>query len=186
MECEGCTAYGSSPCGTCILNKVQCEGTLAQVNRAMSSSLSENHAQQDYQMQLMLLEQQNKRRLLRARAEQDTVSSSAVQSTQEFAGSSRTPFSRDHPSTCAAQHTANWVGHRQPMIAGAPAITSLQNPARQEYNMQLMLLEQQNKARLLQARAQQHNTFSPVVQPTQGSSGTTQSTVALGPAVVPQ
>ncbi|PGH16947.1 hypothetical protein AJ80_05015 [Polytolypa hystricis UAMH7299] len=32
-----------------------------------------NHALQDYQMQLMLLEQQNKRRLLMARQEQDTI-----------------------------------------------------------------------------------------------------------------
>lgn len=34
-----------------------------------------NHALQDYQMQLMLLEQQNKRRLLMARQEQDTIGS---------------------------------------------------------------------------------------------------------------
>ena len=33
-----------------------------------------NHALQDYQMQLMLLEQQNKKRLLMARQEQDTIS----------------------------------------------------------------------------------------------------------------
>jgi hypothetical protein len=32
-----------------------------------------NHALQDYQMQLMLLEQQNKRRLLMARQEQDSI-----------------------------------------------------------------------------------------------------------------
>lgn len=32
-----------------------------------------NHALQDYQMQLMLLEQQNKKRLLMARQEQDTL-----------------------------------------------------------------------------------------------------------------
>lgn len=34
-----------------------------------------NHALQDYQMQLMLLEQQNKKRLLMARQEQDTIGS---------------------------------------------------------------------------------------------------------------
>ena len=32
-----------------------------------------NHALQDYQMQLMLLEQQNKKRLLMARQEQDNI-----------------------------------------------------------------------------------------------------------------
>lgn len=32
-----------------------------------------NHALQDYQMQLMLLEQQNKKRLMMARAEQDNI-----------------------------------------------------------------------------------------------------------------
>lgn len=36
-----------------------------------------NHALQDYQMQLMLLEQQNKRRLMMARQEQDSINASA-------------------------------------------------------------------------------------------------------------
>jgi hypothetical protein len=36
-----------------------------------------NHALQDYQMQLMLLEQQNKKRLLMARQEQDSMSFSS-------------------------------------------------------------------------------------------------------------
>lgn len=41
------------------------------------STSNGNHALQDYQMQLMLLEQQNKRRLLMARQEQDGVTSGA-------------------------------------------------------------------------------------------------------------
>ncbi len=144
----------------------------------------QNTARQDYEMQLMLLEQQNKRRLLQARAEQANASSSAVQLTQQFAGSRQPHFSRDHSSTCAAQYTTNWTGHRYPIDASAPAIASNQNPAKQTlYNDQLMLLEQQNKARLLEARARQHVTFAPVVQHTQGFSETSQSPVTLGPPV---
>ena len=42
-------------------------------SRAGNPSSEGNHALQDYQMQMMLLEQQNKRRLLMAHREQDTV-----------------------------------------------------------------------------------------------------------------
>jgi hypothetical protein len=149
--------------------------------------LYQSPTRQDYQMQLTLLEQQNKKRLLQARVEQANASSSAVQSTQEFAGSRQPYVSRDYSSTRAAQYTTNWAGHRHPMNASAPAIASNQNPAKQTlYNDQLMLLEQQNKARLLEARARQHVTFAPVVLHTQGFSETSQSPVTLAPAVVPQ
>ncbi|KAJ5632178.1 Transcriptional activator somA [Penicillium lividum] len=52
-------------------------GQLAQVRQGMAGTPNGqhgNHALQDYQMQLMLLEQQNKRRLMMARQEQDTMS----------------------------------------------------------------------------------------------------------------
>lgn len=51
-------------------------GQMAQMRPGMqnNSGQSGNHALQDYQMQLMLLEQQNKRRLMMARAEQDNIS----------------------------------------------------------------------------------------------------------------
>lgn len=39
-----------------------------------NASLESNHALQDYQMQMMLLEQQNKKRMMSARQEQDTIS----------------------------------------------------------------------------------------------------------------
>jgi len=91
----------------------------------------QNPVRQDYGMQLMLLEQQNKRRLLQARAEQANASSSAVQSTQEFAESDQPHVSRDHSSTCGVQYTTNWAGHRHPMNVGSPAIASNQNPAKQ-------------------------------------------------------
>ena len=44
---------------------------------------SGNHALQDYQMQMMLLEQQNKKRLLMARQEQDTMGQSSSQPSQQ-------------------------------------------------------------------------------------------------------
>ncbi|KAJ6018130.1 LisH dimerization motif subgroup [Penicillium sp. IBT 35674x] len=53
-------------------------GQLTQVRPGMAGTPNGqhggNHALQDYQMQLMLLEQQNKRRLMMARQEQDTMS----------------------------------------------------------------------------------------------------------------
>lgn len=53
----------------------------------VQGSTGPNHALQDYQMQLMLLEQQNKKRLLMARREQETMSSpdAPVASTNTFA-----------------------------------------------------------------------------------------------------
>ena len=44
-----------------------------------------NHALQDYQMQLMLLEQQNKKRLLMARQEQDMAHPAGVGPNGQFA-----------------------------------------------------------------------------------------------------
>ncbi|GFF95487.1 adhesion defective protein 2 [Aspergillus udagawae] len=51
-------------------------GQMAQVRAGMQTPGGQhgNHALQDYQMQLMLLEQQNKRRLMMARQEQDSMS----------------------------------------------------------------------------------------------------------------
>lgn len=46
-----------------------------------------NHALQDYQMQLMLLEQQNKKRLMMARQEQDSLGNPEFQSGEENGGS---------------------------------------------------------------------------------------------------
>lgn len=146
MECEG------SPCSTCVANQVQCEGTLARFNQDMSGFIFGNHAAQDYQMQLMILEQQNKRRLLMARTEQDNASSSAVRSIQDFTGTGQNHI------LCAAQSAPPLAWYHQPVTAGASATPHNQNPARQDYQMQLMLLEQQNKKRLLQARARGNNT----------------------------
>lgn len=48
-------------------------GTMARQAMAQGPTQSGNHALQDYQMQLMLLEQQNKRRLMMARQEQNSI-----------------------------------------------------------------------------------------------------------------
>ncbi|KAJ5935717.1 Transcriptional activator somA [Penicillium verhagenii] len=64
---------GMYPMGT----EYYANGQLAQVRPGMAGTPNGqhgNHALQDYQMQLMLLEQQNKRRLMMARQEQDTMS----------------------------------------------------------------------------------------------------------------
>jgi len=57
-----------------------------------------NHALQDYQMQLMLLEQQNKKRLLMARQEQDNISAPHPQGGPGFAPSMSPQGSRAGPS----------------------------------------------------------------------------------------
>lgn len=48
-------------------------GANGQLRPGMAPGQQGNHALQDYQMQLMLLEQQNKRRLMMARQEQDSI-----------------------------------------------------------------------------------------------------------------
>lgn len=62
-------AQGSPQMDPDFLNGMN-RGAAGQANGANSNS---NHALQDYQMQLMLLEQQNKKRLLMARQEQDNM-----------------------------------------------------------------------------------------------------------------
>jgi hypothetical protein len=64
MECKR-KAQGQTPCDLCIANNQQCESTLAFINGAPNLG-GRNHAMQDYQMQLMLLEQQRKKHLLMA------------------------------------------------------------------------------------------------------------------------
>ncbi|KAK5171883.1 uncharacterized protein LTR77_003520 [Saxophila tyrrhenica] len=145
-------------------------------------------APQDYQIQLMLLEQQNKKRLEKARQEQEH----AVTATHtEMAGAeqpvsekSTAPYNSSHPVqdhalqpmlleqqnqrrlSMARQQQAlpgansGGVAPQQPSDVtccgyhpGAPHhCHGIRTSARQDYEVQLMLLEQQNKARLLKAR----------------------------------
>lgn len=260
IECQGRSPYTSNPCGTCVANKVQCEGTLMQFHHDMLTLASGNYALQEYQGRLMLLEhqnkirllntrarqfdaskqcsagpshtgvlsgntpystiegassraeqlqiwnagvpamgpyqsmghdyslqlklldQQNRQRLLQAHGHQPNANPSAGQPIQDFTTPSPKTIPRNHLSTLAAQIAPNGAGYHQPVNAAASALDS----ARQEHTYQLMLLEQQNKDRLLQARARPHNAFSSVGQSIDGSSGTGQPPVTLGPAVAPQ
>lgn len=101
----------------------------------------------DYQMQLMLLEQQNKRRLLLAKQEQEALDS---------------------------YHTSQ-PAHTNRSYMPAQNNPGVMNSAVNDYQMQLMLLEQQNKRRLLRAKQEQGmlNTSqpysAPVVQSTESS-----------------
>ena len=99
-----------------------------QVPITNQSNAPKNHALQDYQMQLMLLEQQNKNRLIVAREE-----------------------SNEYPSDTASpsQHDGSRPTGQIPVV-NQPSTPK--NHALQDYQMQLMLLEQQNKDRLLTAR----------------------------------
>ncbi|OQO14026.1 hypothetical protein B0A48_00901 [Cryoendolithus antarcticus] len=79
-----------------------------------------NHKLQDYQMQMMLLEQQNKKRLLMARQAQDETSSPG-----------------------AMHNGSPAVDNMSLPMSSAPG----GNHALQDYQIQLMLLEEQNKKR---------------------------------------
>lgn len=82
-----------------------------------------NHALQDYQMQLMLLEQQNKKRLLMARQEQDNMSGSHQQGAvgaQGFA-SAMSPGSRPGPSPNPSEQMKRGTPKlNQPGLPGSP------------------------------------------------------------------
>ena len=65
MDCEK-KARGQTSCDFCVANNQQCEFALAFIN-GVPYPAGRNLALQDYQMQMMLLEQQNRRRLLLAR-----------------------------------------------------------------------------------------------------------------------
>jgi hypothetical protein len=107
-----------------------------------SPTATDRYALQDYQMQLMLLEQQNKKRALMARQNySDTIQSG-------FDG----------------QRNIVEISPR-PSIPAAKANHSLQ-----DYQMQMMLLEQQNKKRLLMARQEYENMAEQEEGPVQSSS----------------
>jgi len=71
--------------------------TALQMNLGIQINSAGNHALQDYQMQLMLLEQQNKRRLLLAKQEQDRVEGDGLVMPGQPAGMFQT-----HPDACEA------------------------------------------------------------------------------------
>lgn len=109
-----------------------------------------NRALHDYQLQLMLLERQNKKRLLMARQEDNLAKETGVSKPPESkAAKEGCPVESPHPK-------------RQRVISATTALpghmegTATSNHALQDYQMQLMLWEQQKrKKRLLQAQLEQ-------------------------------
>jgi hypothetical protein len=78
-QSRGADAKTQARVGAYQDNKVQQQAQGVQITSmpnagSHSSGTGENHALQDYQMQMMLLEQQNKKRIMMARQEQDNVS----------------------------------------------------------------------------------------------------------------
>jgi hypothetical protein len=108
---------------------------------------------------MMLLEQQNKTRLMAARVEQDTLQPSSTDQTQLSERWSHVQ-QQDHRARFLdrqeLQNKAKDVllsqgQHAAPISRDNPAPPS--NQVLQDYQMQLMLLEQQDKKRLMLARA---------------------------------
>ena len=91
---------------------------------------------QDYEMQLMLLEQQNKKRLMMARNELDKVAADGDPKAQD------NKPKMEMGSALGAQLRAQDK-------------SDLSNPALRDYQMRLMLFEQQNKKRLILERMAQ-------------------------------
>lgn len=91
---------------------------------------------QDYNMQLMLLEQQNRKRLMLARGDQQKLTVAGARNGQE-------------------SEPAIEVGSVPGVQANSEDKRALHNNALADYQMQLMLLEQQRKKALLLARSNQ-------------------------------
>ncbi len=159
-----------------------------------------NHALQDYQMQMMLLEQQNKKRLMMARHAPTAIAAqgppsvsqgyrhkdSAQLARENNRAALRRMSHHDKPveGTVPDQAAPSWERHEG--MFGQEAVTEngsidengfppndgelheFQPPRRhaiEDYNMQLMLLEQQNKKRLMMARHEQEILDKKLVQP---------------------
>jgi Xaa-Pro dipeptidase len=102
-----------------------------------------NHSTQDHQMQLMLLEQQNKKRLLMAQQEEEQRQYHQGQEHQAQITEVQNMFQEPMQSRSAQEQTSQFPEQHY------------SNHALQDYQMQLLLLEQQNKKRLLLAANEQ-------------------------------
>jgi hypothetical protein len=105
-------------------------------------SMNDNHARPDYQMQLMLLEQQNKKRLLMQRWEEERLQSQGRAGAEDNVPPRISPYGSERRSS-----------DEQGLAASRTSI-SLHHTL-QDHQMQLMLLEQQNRKLLLMARQEQ-------------------------------
>ena len=136
------------PAVPAAVSKLQHETSHACSPPMNASINSGNHALQDYQMQALLLEQQNKKRLLMARQEHDSMARPLD------TGNNMQP---DVPA--AVPELQHETSH--PCSPPTNAFAKMQ-PAKQEYfQMQLRLLEEQNKKRLLMARQEQDSMTHP-------------------------
>jgi len=102
--------------------------------------------EQDYQMQLMLLEQQNKKRLMLAREGQDQQGCSTTMR------SSKMGYPAGEHYTCNGAMMAKEEEDVPPILPvpiSSAATTTGMNYNPQHYQQQLMLLEQQNAMRLM-------------------------------------
>ncbi|KAF4631309.1 hypothetical protein G7Y89_g6822 [Cudoniella acicularis] len=115
----------------------------------------------DYQMQLMLLEQQNKKRLMMARAEQDAmkIPGPAESNQTTLMGESKEDeefqrnvllFKRQHAGSLKETQE-----HKNLLQQLSYYKDAIKTAAGRDYIMQLMLLEQLNKKRLIMAKAEQ-------------------------------
>ena len=121
----------------------------AQCNPAARSAGSGTNPLQVYQRQLMLSEGQNKKRLMTGQQGQGQKAawmphSPVEQSSQALAGMDM-------------YNSAHLGGQR---MQGGPATAQSGNQGPQDYQMRLMLLEQQNKKRLMMARQNQEELFA--------------------------
>jgi hypothetical protein len=218
------SAYEGELLSTALKRPIQ-GAQVAPVNEFDEASLAEpvvpllssggsqrNHAsQEDYQIQLMLLEQKNKKRFLMARQEQDSINHVPRNTPDQgpFApnmspsgGSQRTQTLQEYQMQLTLleqknkkrflmarqeQDNINHVPRNTPEGPFAPNISpsggSQRTQTLQEYQMQLMLLEQKNKKRLWVSRQEQDNInhvlrntpegpFAPNISPSGGSQRT--------------
>jgi hypothetical protein len=138
-----------------IYNNPQHLAAIRQANIQGNNGQGGNHALQDYQMQLMLLEQQNKKRLMMARQEQDNITRTdggppmpgqpgmPVMSPGSRAGASPNP--NDQMKRGTPQLGANGMpaspsaGDGMPQARGSPAGMNFAGGMHQDFNNQLFM-----------------------------------------------
>ena len=134
-------------------------------------SFTSNYSLQDYQIELMLLEQHNKKRLIMARQEQEAQASSrrSRSGSSSMLSSPSSHTLQDHkmqlmlleqqkkrPTSKAEAEEVQTSFQRDPDVAPSSTSPSRCNHAGalQDLQMQLILLERQNRRRLILARGE--------------------------------
>jgi hypothetical protein len=108
--------------------------------------------EQDYQMQLMLLEQQNKKRLMLSREAQDQQRCSTTMRSSKMGYPAGDHYSYNGAMMAKEEQDAPPAGRAIfPVPISSAATTTGMNYNPQHYQQQLMLLEQQNAMRLMVA-----------------------------------